>query len=294
MSETRAATQSLGRGAFRVWGLGLLVGLAPGVVWGAEPRSVGREEILAGMSRCQGYALTATANGARLQVEVLLHLIREASAADPTRRPLRVGHREWFEAFLERTGLAPEEAPLYVRLPHEIGQDLVLDYRRERVVEEVRVGPEPKTVANVRISWPDTPGSPDTFSYDDRLADPNLRVTQKRVITYRLVDYGDRIWYAEVQGLYGRPTTGGLGMLFRLIGEARMVETRTALSSDGLMVVRGHGKKLFIDREGIVTVWPDGRTRMGVPDGRPDLVALATRLNEPLEIRFRPLETEGG
>jgi len=285
----------MGRGALPGWVLGLLATLAAPVASGMElqPRAVSREEILAGMRLCQGYALTATANGARLQVEVLLHLIREASATDAARRPLRVGHHEWFEAFLERTGLAPDEAPLYVRLPHEIGQDLVLDYRRERVVEEVLAGPEPRTVANVRISWPDSPGTPDTFSYDDRLADPNLRVTQKRLITYRLVDYGDRIWYAEVQGLYGRPTTGALGMLFRIIGEARMVETRTALSSDGLMVVRAHGKKLFIDRKGIVTVWPDGRTRMGVPAGRSDLAALAARLEEPLEIRFRPFETSG-
>jgi hypothetical protein len=286
--------RAVGRSALRGWGLGLLAILVAGVASGAEPRAISREEILAGMRRCQGYALTATANGARLQVEVLLHLIHEASASDPTRRPLRVGHREWFEAFLERTGLAPDEAPLYVRLPHEIGQDLVVDYRRERVLEEVLAGPDPRTVANVRIFWPDSPDSPDTFSYDDRLADPNLRVTQKRVITYRLVDYGDRIWYAEVQGLYGRPTTGALGMLFRIIGEARMVETRTALSSDGLMVVHGHGKKLFIDRKGTVTVWPDGRTRMGVPEGRPDLEGLAARLKEPLEIRFRPFETGGG
>ena len=69
-----------------------------------------------------------------------------------------------------------------------------------------------------------------------------------------------------------------------------MVETRTALSRDGLMVVRGHGKKLLVNRKGTVTIWPDGRTRMGVPEGRPDLAALAARLEEPLEIRFRPFD----
>jgi hypothetical protein len=272
----------------------LVGGLVAPVARAEEPRVVPRDEILEAMRHCQGYALTATANGARLQVEVLLQLIRQAEETDPERRPVYLGHREWYEAFLERTGLGPEEAPLYVRRPYEVGQDLVVDYRRERVIEEVRQGPEPQTVANVRIFWPDTPGAPKKFSYDDRLADPNLRVTQKRVITYRLVDYGDRIWYAEVQGLHGRPTTGALGLLFKLIGEARMVETRTALADDGLMVVYGHGKKLFVNRKGTLTVWPNGRTRMGVPEGRPDLLELAQRLQEPLEIRFRPFEVDGG
>lgn len=273
--------------------LALALALAPGPALTEEARIVSRDEILAGMRRCEGYALTATANGARLQVEVLLYLIRRARAADPARRPLRVGHREWFEAFLERTGLEADQAPLYVRLPYQIGQDLLLDYRRERVIEEVREGPPPQTVANVRISWPGTPGAPKKFSYDDRLSDPNLRVTQKRVITYRLVDYGDRIWYADVHGLHGRPTTGRLGLFFKIIGEARVMETRSAVSPDGFQVVRGHGRKLFVDRVGTVTVWPDGHARQGVPKGRPDLMALAVRLKEPLEIRFRPLENGG-
>ena len=132
-----------------------------------EPRVVSQGEILAAMRECQGYALTATANGARLQVEVLLQLIRHAEESDPDRRPLYVGHREWYEAFLERTGLGPDDAPLYVRTPYEVGQDLIVDYRRERVIEEVRQGPEPRTVANVRIFWPDAPGAPKKFSYDD-------------------------------------------------------------------------------------------------------------------------------
>lgn len=274
--------------------LALALALVSGPALAEDARTVSREEILAAMRHCEGYTLTATANGARLQVEVLLQLIRLARAADPARRPLHVGHREWHAAFLERTGLEADQAPLYVRLPYQIGQDLVLDYRRERVIDEVKVGPAPRTVANVRISWPDTPGAPKKFSYDDRLSDPNLRVTQKRVITYRLVDYGDRIWYADVHGLQGRPTTGGLGLFFKIIGEARMVETRSAVSADGFQVVRGHGRKLFVDRVGTVTVWPDGHARQGVPEGRPDLMALAVRLKEPLEIRFRPLENGGG
>ena len=258
-----------------------------------DVRVVSREEILEAMRHSQGYALTATSNGPRLQAEVLLHLIRRARATDPKRRPLFVKHREWYEAFLERTGLPSERAPLYVRKAWEIGQDLVLDYRWERVIDEIVRGPRPRTVANVEIFWADVPGRPTEFSYDDLQSDPTLRVTQKRRIRYRLVDYGDLRWYADVSGLHGRPTSGALGLLFKILGEARVVETRSVLSADGLLVVRGRGRKLGLTRVGTATVWPDGHARKGVPRNRPDLRALVQRLKEPLEIRFRPFEIEG-
>jgi hypothetical protein len=258
-----------------------------------SPRAVTREAILEAMRRSQGYDLCATANGPRLQAEVVRLLIGEALASDPTRRPILVGHREWFEAFLARTGLPPAEAPLYVRKPYEVGQDLVADYRRERVIEEVEQGPVPILAANVVISWPEGPGVPDSYSYDDELSNPNLRVTQKRLIRYRLVDYGDRLWYAEVSGLGGRPTSGPLGLLFDLIGEAGVLESRSAFAPDGTQVVRGRARKFFLVRTATVTVWPDGHAEKGVPDDRPDLLALEARLEEPLEIRFRPLDDPG-
>jgi hypothetical protein len=272
--------------------LGLLVG-GRGVA-GEEARVVSREEILEAMRLSRGYSLTATANGPRLQVEVLLHLIARGEATDPERRPLFIGHQEWYEAFLERTGLTSESAPLYAHKAWENHQDLVLEYRRERVIDAVRKGPEPRTVANVEIFWPDAPSAPDEFSYDDLRSDPTLRVTQKRLIRYRLVDYEDRLWYAEVSGLHGRPTSGALGLLFKLLGEARVVETRTTLSADGLLIVRGRGRKLGLTRTGTVTVWPDGHARKGVPKDRPDLKRLVRRLKEPLEIRFRPFEPLAG
>jgi hypothetical protein len=254
---------------------------------------VSREAILEAMHQSRGYDLCATANGPRLQAEVLRRLIGEALASDPARRPILVGHREWFEAFLARTGLPPAEAPLYVRKPYEVGQDLVADYRRERVIEEVMRGPVPILAANVLISWPEGPGVPSSYSYDDTLSNPNLRVKQERVIRYRLVDYGDRLWYAEVSGLSGRPTSGALGLLFDVIGEAGVLESRSAFAPDGTQVVRGRARKFFFVRTATVTVWPDGHADKGVPDDRPDLLALAARLEEPLEIRFRPLDDAG-
>jgi hypothetical protein len=254
-------------------------------------RVVSREEILEAMRHSQGYALSATSNAPRLQAEVLLFLIRRAREQDPEQRPLFVGHQEWYEALLERTGLPPERAPLCARKAWEMRQDLVLDYRWERVIEEVAKGPRPRTVANVELFWRDRPGSPKKFSYDDLQSDPTLRVTQKQRIRYRLIDYADRRWYAEVSGLHGRPTSGALGLLFKVLGEARVVESRSALSADGLHIVRGRSRKLGLTRVGSATIWPDGHARMGVPRDRPDLRALVNRLKEPLEIRFRPFET---
>jgi hypothetical protein len=244
------------------------------------------------MKEVRAYELTATANGPRLQADVVLALLHEAQARDPERRPLFIGHREWYEAFLARTGLPPSRAPLYVRRPYEVGQDLVVDYRRESVVDAVLQGPEPRAVANVRIFWERAPGKPDQYSYDDTLSNPRLRVTQKRLITYRLVDYADRLWYAEIGGLHGRPTSGALGVLFNLIGEARVQESRSAFVSDGVQVVRGRATKWGFDRTETMTVWPDGHADQGVPANRRDLVALEARLLEPLAIRFRPLPPE--
>jgi hypothetical protein len=255
-------------------------------------RVVPTDRLLEAMNAVRAYELTATANGPRLQADVVLALVHEAQAQDPERRPLFIGHREWYEAFLARTGLPPSKAPLYVRRPYEVGQDLVIDYRREAVVESVLQGPPPRLVANVRIFWERAPGKPDEYSYDDNLSSPHLRVTQKRLITYRLVDYADRLWYAEISGLHGRPTSGTLGVLFDIIGEARVQESRSAFLPDGVQVVRGRASKWGFDRTETMTVWPDGHADQGVPANRPDLAALETRLLEPLAIRFRPLPKE--
>jgi hypothetical protein len=258
---------------------------------GEAARVVARDEILAAMRACQGYELTATANGPRLQAEVLRLLIVEAERSDPARRPLLIGHSEWYEAFLARTGLSPDRAPLYVRLPYQIGQDLSVDYRRERVIAEVLQGPQPVRAANVRIWWEKAPGKPEQYSYDDTLSEPKLRVTQKREIHYRLVDYGDRVWYAEVEGLHGRPTSGALGALFAVIGETTVVESWSATASDGTQVLRGRGRKWWFDRTETLTLLPSGKGDRGVPPGRKDLLALEGRLKEPLAIRFHPVES---
>ena len=256
-------------------------------------RVVERDEILRAMQESRGYVLTATTNGPRFQSEVLLRLARDAAARDPRRQPLFVGHREWFEAYLERTGLTRERAPGFARLAHDYGQDAIVDYRVERVVSGAPAVHAPLRALNVCIWWPEREDGPRSYSYEDTLSTPQLKVTNERVITYRLLDYGDMSVFDEITGLRGRPTTGILGLLFQLIGEGYVVDSRIAIAPDGLQVSRAHAKKLF-EVATTVTVSPDGRTEKDVPAGRPDLAAIEARLKQPLRLQHPPMECGEG
>ena len=255
-------------------------------------RVVERDLILQAMQASQGYSLTSTTNGPRFQSEVLLRLASDAEARDPRRQPLFIGHREWFDAYLERTGLTRDRAPLFVRLPDDYGQDAIVDYRPERVVTGMPAVNAPLRALNVCIWWPEREDGAKSYSYEDTLSTPQLKVTNERVITYRLLDYRDVLVFNEITGLRGRPTTGILGMLFQIIGEGNVVESRIAVAADGLQITRARARKLF-EVATTVTVHPDGRTEKDVPSGRPDLVAIDGRLKQPLRLRHPPMECGG-
>lgn len=255
----------------------------------SPPHSVGREEILAAMERSQGFDPAATTNGARFQAEVLLGLARDRRARDPAGLPLFIGHGEWFSAFLARTGLAQEKAPAFVRLAHEHGQDMEVDYRSERVVQEVAEGPRPRLALNVRIWWPEIRGGRSSYSYEDTLSTPHLKVTNKRVMSYRLLEFEDMVVFGEIEGLLGRPTSGVLGLLFQIIGEGHVQENRMTITRDGLQISRAWARKAFFGVTTTVTVYPDGRTEKDLPPGRPDLAPLEARLGRPLRVSYRPL-----
>ncbi len=275
--------------------LAALLLVAALAIQGAAPsraRVVPRTEMLAAMRTRQGYDITATTNGARFQAEVLLELLRTNRSHDPGGPILFVGHAEWFGAYLDRTGLTAESAPLFMRLGDQYGQDLEVDARAGQVVERVIEGPSPLLAANVRIGWSATRGGKDRYSYDDKLAIPDLRVTNERIITYRLLDLGDFVAYDEVEGLRGRPTEGFLGVLFDIIGEGRIEWSRMAISADGLQVSRARASKGFFRIESSITVFPDGRVEKDLPTDRPDLAPLDQRIRQPVKIRYRPLDRE--
>jgi hypothetical protein len=250
------------------------------------PRGVAHVEVLNAMKACQGYDMTATTNGARFQAEVLLRLARQARAERPHGPALLIGHAEWFSAFLERTGLGTDKAPAFVRLAHQYAQDLQIDYRADRAVENAGNTP-PDFAATVRIWWPERPGGPNSYSYEDLSSTPHLKVTNQRTIVYRLLDLSGMVVYGQIEGLLGRPTSGFLGALFQVIGEGHLKESRMLLSHDGLQISRTRAEKWTFGVTQTVTIYPDGHVVQEIPAGRPDLAALATRLAEPLRIRYR-------
>ncbi len=178
--------------------------------------------------------------------------------------------------------------PISARLAYEHRQSWQIEYRFDHVIEAVEEGPAPEQVLNVRISWPEVPGGPGKYSYRDTLSTPELKVTSHRVITHRLLDFGDMVLYDEVEGLSGRPTSGFLGALFSVIGEAGVKWSRIAISEDGLQIVRARSKKLMFGVTATVTIQPNGRAERGLPPGRPDLVAIEERLKRPLKISYMP------
>ena len=243
------------------------------------------------MQASQGYEPAATTNGARFQSEVLRHLARQALAQGPPHDPLLIGHAEWFWAVLERTGLTPAEVPAFIRLGHEYEQDIYLEYGNERVIRRVLHGEAPALALSVSIGWSERRGASTSYSYEDTLSTPKLKVTNKRLIRYRLLDFGDMVVFDEITGLYGRPTSGVLGLLFQLIGEGHVVENRMAISQDGLQIARTRAEKAFFNVQATLTVYPDGRTEKDLPAGRADLAPLEARLKKVLRLEYLPAAT---
>ena len=250
---------------------------------------VSRAEIVEAMRQCGDYDPIATTNGVRFQGEMILYLAQKARAHDPQGLPLFIGHENWFQAFMEVTARAEDAMPQYAQLSYQHKQNMEVDYRIDRVISEIVEAPTPELAVNVRIWWEDQPGKPDRYSYMDTLATPNLRVTNQRVMSYRLLDFGNWVAYDEIKGLTGRPTSGILGFLFRIIGEGRILQTRMAISKDGLQINRATAQKGFIKRIDTVTVYPDGKMEKDVPPDRPDLLELTNRIAQPLEIEYAEL-----
>lgn len=253
-------------------------------------RRVTQDELVAAMNLVNGFDPTATTNGARFQAEVMFALFNTVADSGRLDKAMFITPDDWFEAFLIKTHLTAETAPQYVKLAHKHQQYMWVDTRFDQVVDEVAEGPQPLRAFNVIFGWLDTPGVEREYSYQDTLSTPNLNVTNHQVITYRLVDFGDRFFFDDVAGLTGRPTTGLLGLLFKLIGEGRVVVTGIAISTDGLQVVRGTAKKAFMGVTTTATIAPDGQSEKDVPDDRPDLQALEKLLQTPFEISYKPLK----
>ena len=272
----------------------LCLSVLPGPLAGAEGgyNVVDRPEVLEAMRQHGDYDPAATTNGARFQAEVVFHLARQARERDPDGLPLLIGHEAWFRSFLELTGQTEDAAPQYVLLSYQYNQSIEVDYRPDRVIRKVEKGPAPELAVNVRIKWEDGPGRADRYSYLDTLSTPRFKVTNRQVITYRLLHFGDWAVYDEIEGITGRPMSGVLALLFRVIGEGRIAHSRMAIAGDGVQVSRTTARKAFMEVTTTVTVYPDGTMEKDVPDGRADLLELEKRLKQPMEIDYVELSDD--
>jgi hypothetical protein len=268
----------------------ILAGANNDVVKGMSLQVVSREEVVAAMRSQSGYDPAATTNVARFQAAMILSLAQKAQSRNPNGPPLLIRHDVWFRAFLEVFGFTFENAPQYSRMAFENRQDQLVEYRRDHVIPKNADGPVPKTAVNVKVFWPEQKGSPARYSFDDTLSSPSLKVTNARVITYRLLAFENMIVYDEIRGLSGRPTSGVLGLLFRIIGEGKVLSSRIAISGDGLQIARAQVRKGPFELTPIVTVQPDGQTEKGLPANRPDLAAIEEQLKQPIRIEYTPMK----
>ena len=235
------------------------------------------------------YDILATTNATRFQTALILELARQARRRNVDRDVLFVRADDIFSEFLKVAGLQgqPEKAPLYRRLAYEYQQGIEIEYRSDSVIKEVVSGPPDYAALNVRVAWLDRPDAVTKYGFTDTLAVPKLKITNHQVITYRLVDFGNMVVYDKIEGLSGRPLTGLLGALFKLLGEGSVKWSRSMYSVDGLQIIRARAKKIF-NKTATVTINPDGRAQKDFPDDRPDLAAIAERLKQKLEITYHP------
>jgi hypothetical protein len=235
-------------------------------------------EVIAGI---EGYDTGATTNQSRFVAEFLFALADSPALAGA--RSFQVQPDRFMAAWLKATNRTPDEAPVSMAKVMEFGQRFVVDTRPEL---DYRGSPDlrPRHALSVRVSWPGGPDAPSRYSYHDRLAEPDVHVRHQRVITYLLVDFGDWIAYENISGISGRPTSGGLGALFSVLGTANIRSTRLAVADDDMQVLRSRVRKLFGFKT-LATIDPAGHADKGVPDGRDDLRRLAERLEADLDVK---------
>ncbi len=236
------------------------------------------------------FDLLATTNWMRFQSTLFLHLVRRASALNPAGGVVSIRAEDLFWEFVSLAGLGRDEAeraPAHMRWALHLDQETRLEYRPDSIVRRVKKGLEPALAVNVGITWPDREDGQDKYSFIDTLSVPKLKVTNRQRVTFRLLDFGDMVVYDKISGTSGRPLSGVLGALFKVIGEGDVKYSRAGMADDGVQVVRAKAKKLF-SKTATVSISPDGVAKKDVPEDRPDLVAIAARLKEDLELEYYP------
>ena len=144
----------------------------------------------------------------------------------------------------------------------------------------------------MRLFWPDRPDNVRKFSFEDTLSVPKLKATNHQVMTFRFLVFRDMVVLDDIEGISGRPLTGVLGAIFKVIGEGNAIYVRFGISDDGRQVLRTKAKKV-VSKTVTATINADGTGQNGVPEGRPDMLAMASHLEQPLEVEYFPYRCWG-
>ena len=231
----------------------------------------------------KGYDTGAVINQSRFVADFLFGLARRDDVSGAT-GVFQIQPQRFFRAWLKATGTSAEDAPVSMRKVLDFNQRFVVDTRA--AVELSPTLPAARQVLAVHVSWPAAPRVADHYSYEDTMADPSVRMRHDRVITYALIDFGDVVAFENMTGIYGKPTSGGLGALFKFLGTARILSSRFAVADDQTQVNLSRVRKLFSFTT-LATITPDGTAARGIPDDRADLQLLANRLEADIEIELR-------
>ena len=248
-----------------------------------QVRQVGTDQLLSVMNGVvDDYNVLVTTNAGRFQSDVLLTLIRRLRATDPRETPFLISAEDWYHAFVQATGVTEDQVPSFISIPNRNHQKTLVDYGSARVIAKVKSGREPILAANVMVWWPEE----FEYQYMDRSSDPHLRVTNISPVTYRLLDFGNKIVVDEIEGIKGRPTSGALGALFKALGDGSVKWSRFSIAPDGTVVMKAKAKKAFASITSTVTVFSDGNAMKGIPKDRPDLERAADYLEVPIELEY--------
>lgn len=267
-----------------------LAGAADAATPWDEVRVVPRAQIVAALREqaSLGYRLEAIANSVRLQTGVFLRLTDQERTDGTPPRALRVRQEDWFQAFLDVTGLAAEAAPAWVRAPHRAGEDYLVDGRLDAIIDRAATQAMPRRALAVKAGWPAAPSAPSSYSFEDWSTDPAIETTRRQVNGYRVLDYGNAIVVDGIHGVTGRATSGLLGLVFALLGHAKAEQTRFAMAPDGAQISRTTARKGMALTQSIV-ILPDGRVLASVPDERTDWVEIDERLARlAVNVAWRP------
>ena len=230
------------------------------------------------------YDPTATPNGVRYQIDVIVYLLENEVSQDhespKESLPLLIGFKEWYQAF-KSVNCQDQDIPEYVDRAYEFKQNMVIDYNRNKVIKETHDADIPYLAANITLFW-DSPEK--SFSYKDLDSKPPLKVIYERVITYRFLKYknDNLVVCDQIKGLKGKALKGFL----RIFGKAHMIQYRIVAVKDGPQYVLVEVRKfrwLFGSKTDL-TVTPDGVTLEGVPEEEKQ------RLRRKIKIQYEPLK----